>query len=527
MLEIKKKINPNRLPFLQAQILQKIYTDISENQITTLEELAELTDYPRDSKILKACIDALIAKGFLEGSLSTGFSVPMECRNIYQKTIQRKDIAHKSYSDKIIRFFDSTNLASFHSTLFTSENSVSELNAKGVVHHWYDYLEDFPFELIESKLQEYNIQPNSLVVEPFAGSGTTCVASNFFSCNSIAFDANPLMCFISQVKTTWQIDLDLYANNTLSVAQEFLNNIRQYEKLNLPPDFLVNMPKKELNQWLSPSLQKEAHLLKNIIIQKVKEKNIKNLLLLALSKSCLDASYVSFCPGTTFYPFREKPEFWDLFTEKTIQIFNDLQIIQKYSHYGSSQIINDSCLNASQYIKPNSIDFIITSPPYPNDLEYTRQTRMEMYLLDFVKNMSDVQNIKKKMVKGSTKLIFKDSHSDVFIQHFDSVHTISQQIYLQTKDKNWGFDYPKMVREYFGDMFLCLREFFDLLKPNAYFLLVVGDQTIKGVYIPVCDILIEMAQEIGYKNCRKELFRNRRSTGHNIILPEEIVILQK
>ena len=84
-----------------------------------------------------------------------------------------------------------------------------------------------------------------------------------------------------------------------------------------------------------------------------------------------------------------------------------------------------------------------------------------------------------------------------------------------------------MVREYLGDMYLCLKEFYPLMKKDASFLLVVGDQTIKQVYIPVCDILIEMAEEIGYKNCKKELFRIRRSTGHNIQLPEEIVILQK
>ena len=87
---------------------------------------------------------------------------------------------------------------------------------------------------------------------------------------------------------------------------------------------------------------------------------------------------------------------------------------------------------------------------------------------------------------------------------FSSVKIISDKIFEQTKDKNWGFDYPRMVREYFGDMYLCLKAYYPLMKKNANFLLVVGDQTIKGVYIPVCDILIEMSQEIGYKNCRKE-----------------------
>ena len=77
-------------------------------------------------------------------------------------------------------------------------------------------------------------------------------------------------------------------------------------------------------------------------------------------------------------------------------------------------------------------------------MEYTRQTRLEMYLLDFVKNMDDVQQIKKKMVKGSTKLIFKESKSEVFALKFNDVKIISDKIYEQTKDKNWGL----IIREW-------------------------------------------------------------------------------
>jgi len=515
--------NPNKLSFLQAQTLQKIYLDLFEHKRTTIEELSELTDYPKDSKILADAIEALNEKEFIEGSLAEGFKIPEHCFDLFSKITQKNDYRHKKYSDHILQ------LSAFNNAspeLFEDEQTISELNKYGVVHKWYDYLEDFPFSLIEEKIKEYNLKSNSLVVEPFAGSGTTCISANFFHCNSFGFDANPLMTFISEVKTTWDIDLTLYKQQVIEAATQFLSQIHDYDSLKLKKGFLENMPKKELNQWLSPSLQKEVNLLKNII-DEITDKKIKNLLLLALSKSCLDASYVSFCPGTTFYPFREKEEFWDLFTRKVVEIYNDLKKVQNHNHYGKSTLINDTCLNASKYIKPDSIDFIITSPPYPNDLEYTRQTRLEMYLLDFVKNMNDVQQIKKKMVKGSTKLIFKESNSEAFIQKFKDVKIVSDKIYEQTKDKNWGFDYPRMVREYFGDMYLCLKEFFPLIKNNAPFLLVVGDQTVKGVYIPVCDVLIEMGKEIGYKNCKKELFRMRKSTGHDVLLPEEIVIIEK
>lgn len=517
-------INPNKLPFLQAQILQQIYLGLAEQKQLSIEVLAELTDYNKDSKILADAIKMLIEKGFIEGDIIRGFSIPENCLDLFSKIVKSNDYKRKEYSEKIIKFAESKNDEPF--TLFEFEQSISDLNKFGVIHKWYDYLEDFPYSLIEEKIIEYKLKPGSLIVEPFAGSGTTLISANLFKCNAVGFDANPLMTFISEVKTTFDIDLNLYKKEISNISKRFVEEIHNFEKLKLKLGFINVMPKKEINQWLSPALQKEVILLKNLV-DEIKNKKIKNLLLLALSKSCFDASYVSLCPGTTFYPFREKDNFWDIFTKKVITIYNDLKAVQKHNHYGKSELINDSCLNAKQYFKTESIDFIVTSPPYPNDLEYTRQTRLELYLLDFVKSMDDVQKIKRKMVKGSTKLIFKESNSEIYAMKFEEVRIVSNKIYEQTKDKNWGFDYPRMVREYFGDMYLCMLEFYDLMKEDANFLQVVGDQTIKGVYIPVCEILIKMAQEIGYRNCRKELYRMRRSTGHNVLLPEEIVIIQK
>lgn len=519
----KTKVNPNKLPFLQAQILQKIYLDIYEQKISNLDEICTLTEYPKNSKILKLAIESLNEKGYLIGNFLDGFRVPESCTKLFNKIAEKNDYKRKEYSARLLEI-SKEDIPSLN--LFSEKYTKSDLNKIGTVHRWYDYLEDFPNELIEEKMIEYGLNKSGLIVDPFIGSGTTSITAKFLNHTSIGFDANPLMTFISTAKTHWEIDLKSFINTVKKISKKFLDNIHKYDDLKLKKGFLDCMPKKELNQWLSPAMQKEVNLLKTYI-NEVKIKEIKNLLLLALIKSTLDSSYVSFCPGTTFYPFRDKEEFWNLFEKKIFQMIEDLLQVQKYELKAKSKFINDSCLNAKKYIKNNSIDFIITSPPYPNDLEYTRQTRLEMYLLDFVKSMGEVQSIKKKMVKGSTKLIFKESNAENYISHFNSIKIISDKIYEQTKDKNWGFDYPRMIREYFGDMYLCLKVFYPLLKKHSSFLLVVGDQTIKGVYIPVCDILIEMADSLGYHNCKKELFRIRRSTGHDIALPEEIVIIQK
>ena len=523
MAKTKKEYRPGNLPFLQAQILQKIYIDLSKDKSTTLRQLSKLTGYPEKSKMLKNAIESLVNKGFLKGSLKQGFEIPENRYDFFEQILRESDYKYKNYTDKLLHGLNQTPT---QLDLFYKAKNVSDLNRYGVIHRWYNYLEEFPYSLIEEKIREYNLMKGSLVVDPFVGSGTTLVSANMFQCDGIGFDSNPLMTFISKVKTTWDIDLDQFSKEVKNIAVKFIGTIRTINIDDIQDGFLKRMPKKELNQWLSPILQKEVSYLKKLIM-KTKDTKIRNLLLLAMSKSCFDASYVSLCPGTTFYPFRKKEEFWTLFTDKIIQIYDDLKLIQQHNSYGKSELITDSCLNASKYLAQNSIDFVITSPPYPNDLEYTRQTRLELYLLDFVHSMNDIQEIKKSMVKGSTKLLFKGSNSSKYVEDFPEVRIVSDKIYEQTKDKNWGFDYPRMVKEYFGDMFLCMQEFFQLMKKKSHFLLVVGDQTIKGVYIPVCDILINIADKIGYKNCRKELFRMRRSTGHNISLPEEIIILEK
>jgi hypothetical protein len=84
-----------------------------------------------------------------------------------------------------------------------------------------------------------------------------------------------------------------------------------------------------------------------------------------------------------------------------------------------------------------------------------------------------------------------------------------------------------MIREYFGDMYLVLAEMHKVLKRSGWALLVVGDQTCKGVLIPVGSILCELAIHLNFSQVRLETLRIRRSTAHTKPLKEEIVILKK
>lgn len=513
-----------RLPFLQSQILNYLYLKIFNKEKFSIEELSSLTGYPKDSKILLNALESLIKKGFISRKNGYEFYIPDNKKIFFAEIIKGIKDQNTTYNEALIDQIDESDAEQLQ--LFQEYNSISDLNRNNVIHRWYDYLEDFPFSLLEDSIRKYNLKAGDIVLDPFCGSGTTLVSSNLFGLNAIGIDANPLMCLVSQVKTTWDINISDLKNIFKDTAKEFIRRSNNIDNYSFKNDFLNTMPKRELNQWMSSRMQKEVSLMKDLISD-INDEKIRNLFMIVLGKSAFDASYVSLCPGTTFYPHRQKEPFFDTFCKKIIQVYNDLKTIQRFNSYGSTKVFNKSSLTISSFIEEDSVDFVITSPPYPNDLEYTRQTRLELYLLDFVKSMDDVQKIKKTMIKGSTKLIYKDDNFSKYVSNFESIQKIADQIKSALSDRNWGFDYPRMIREYFGGMYICLKELYKVLKRGCYNLQVVGDQTYKNIVIPVGEIFVEMAKDIGYSDAHIELFRIRRSTSHNIPLPEEIVVIKK
>ncbi|OIO61771.1 hypothetical protein AUJ69_04165, partial [Candidatus Woesearchaeota archaeon CG1_02_47_18] len=459
------------------------------------------------------------------GLKSIKINIPLDKKEFVKKIIQdRKVDSNFIPSINFEDYFDKFQKSPIYDCNI-NKTKLESLNGSGIVHKWYDYLEDFPFDFTWQKIKEHCTKKTDIVIDPFAGSGTTLITAKLTGHDAYGIDANPLMKFISETKTDWDIDLKAFKKNMFLVNKKMLDGFNKLDSIKLKTQFIELMPKKELNQWLSPNMQKQVAFTKEII-EEIEDIKIRNLFLFAMSKSAFNGSYVALCPGTTFYPYRNKTPFYELFVKKLNQIYYDLNVLSKMNHYGRVRVINGDSRNIDKLI-PKKVKLSLTSPPYPNDLEYTRQTRLELYLLDFVRNMDDVRNLKKTMVKGSTKLIFKESDSAKYVENNKLVNEVANKIAIALKDKNWGFDYPRMIREYFGDMYLNLKAHLNILDDDGVYILVVGDQTYKNIVIPVGKILAEMGTELGYRKVVIEHHRMRRSTTHNIPLPEENVVLYK
>jgi len=182
-------------------------------------------------------------------------------------------------------------------------------------------------------------------------------------------------------------------------------------------------------------------------------------------------------------------------------------------------------------IEPNSVDAVITSPPYPNEKEYTRTTRLESVLLGFIRSRDDLRSLKQALVRSNTRGVYKEDRDDLLVAENAEIQRIAEEIEKRRLElgKTSGFErlYARVTKLYFGGMARHLAELRRVLRPGAQLAYVVGDQaSYLRVMIRTGRILADIARSLGYEAVGIDLFRTRLATATREQLREEVVLLR-
>jgi hypothetical protein len=186
---------------------------------------------------------------------------------------------------------------------------------------------------------------------------------------------------------------------------------------------------------------------------------------------------------------------------------------------------------APKSLTPKSVDAVITSPPYPNEKDYTRTTRLESVLLGFIQNKAELRLLKEGLIRSNTRNVFKADNDDIWVSKHAEIQQIAKAIEERriTLGKNSGFErlYHRAVKLYFGGMAKHLGDLRSVLRPGAQLAYVVGDQkSYLQVMIRTGQLLGDIAEGLGYELIDIELFRTRLSTTTQEQMREEIVLLR-
>jgi DNA modification methylase len=197
----------------------------------------------------------------------------------------------------------------------------------------------------------------------------------------------------------------------------------------------------------------------------------------------------------------------------------------------SSQISQDDSREMVNKLESISINAVITSPPYPNEKDYTRTTRLESVILGFISNRKELQNLKRKLIRSNTRTIYKDDSDAAHIDNFPQISMLADKIEARRVElkKTSGFErlYASVTKQYFGGMARHLANLRQALAPGACLAYVVGDQaSFFRIMIKTGELLSQIAVSLGYELIGIDLFRTRLSTATRSQLREEIVVLR-
>jgi hypothetical protein len=408
--------------------------------------------------------------------------------------------------------------------------TTAALNRNSRLLDWYLMPEAYSAPLVHDAMREFDIAPGDTVLDPFCGTGTTLVAAMLEGRNGLGIEVNPFLCFASQVKTRRDHALPLlraHVQRILADARVRLDGACD-DALGQDAVVLPDMPR--LERWITRKVACKVALLRRCIEENTTE-TTRDVPMLALASILRGASNMKLSPHA--FGSREVKQdapVLAMFESRVNKILEDIEWLTGEQHLrplGRAEVVNGdirSVLGMEHDLLPAKL--AICSPPYLNNLDYTMQTRMELFFLGMVGSMEDLKGLRKRMMICDAKATYRDIEDWQRVEEVDSVREVARLIDDRLGDRGWGWDYGRMTRQYFGGLLRAMEAVRPMLAPGAPLVMIVGESAHAGVLVPVPDLTAELGRLAGYTNSEVRPLRTRRSSSHGFRLKESAVVLR-
>lgn len=413
-------------------------------------------------------------------------------------------------------------------------------------HDWYRFVLSFPPHLVREYITRFRLHPGQIVLDPFCGTGTTLVECKKLGIESLGIEAAPMASFASGVKTNWLISgigLMRHAESLAEIARRRLSAQGIEDDLPCPPLTVSRRRSFEfqrlpetaskllLTNSISPLPLHKVLTLLDILEQKGSVQYLDHEKL-ALAKALVsDISNLEFGPEVGVGSMKADVPVISRWLHCVRAMADDLQNGLHQASNVPARVIRADARGVSRVIKRKSIDAVFTSPPYPNEKDYTRTTRLESVLLGFVNDRQQLRSVKYDLVRSNTRNVYKSDKDDERVAQNREVLQIADAIERRRRElgKTSGFErlYPRVTKLYFGGMTRHLSSLRPVLKPGALLAYVVGDQaSYLRIMIRTGKLLANIASSLGYEVLGLDLFRTRLATATRAQLREEVLLLR-
>lgn len=354
--------------------------------------------------------------------------------------------------------------------------------------------------------------------------------------------------FASTVKTDWAVVSDALLEHAGKVAEDARSRLASEGIEDAPiydPDSLFgtrdseelslrNLPEESRKLLLKGSISPLPLHKTLVLLDSLKnnsESRCERYERLALAKALTTSiSNLKFGPEVGVGPAKPDASVILPWLKAVSRIAEDLHTLRDVED-ASSVVYRADSRRILGTLESDSVDTVITSPPYPNEKDYTRTTRLESVILGFLNSKEELRALKQELVRSNTRGVYKADDDDSWISEHEKIRRIADSIEARRVElgKTSGFErlYGRVTKLYFGGMARHLAELRRVLRPGAHLAYVVGDQaSYLRVMIRTGQLLADIAESLGYEVVNIDLFRTRLATATREQLREEVLVLR-
>lgn len=303
-------------------------------------------------------------------------------------------------------------------------------------HDWYRFVLSFPPHLVRNYVERFRIGTNQTVLDPFCGTGTTLVECKKLGVPSVGIEAHPMSHFAAATKTNWTPNPDVLLSHATRIARAAMRKltaqgIKGSNPASLPRSFTPEtLPTEPLSILLTDSIS-PLPLHKTLVLLQCLaagcNPSLESHEKLALAQALVTTiGNLHFGPEVGIGKIKDDSPVISSWLERIERMAADLRSLQNRAVVSSTVLLADA-REIPNTIPPHSIDAVFTSPPYPNEKDYTRTTRLESVLLGFIKDKKELQAFKRSFVRSNTRSVYKDDQDHTWIANFPQIASLAQE----------------------------------------------------------------------------------------------------
>jgi DNA modification methylase len=389
-----------------------------------------------------------------------------------------------------------------------------QANKSRSVYRWYKFKEAFSASLVEVLLERYGIK-KGILLDPFAGSGTSLFASSNYGLSAEGIELLPIGQRIIDTKKLidsglTKSELDTLRKWSLSAPWRRSTGRKEIPELRITKGAYSAETVTSFEKFLY-AIDAEGPRVASVLFFALL------CILEVISFTRKDGQYLRWDhrsgrrQGNRPFNKGKIPSFDEAMSEKLVDIVSDLageglkaDLFEKSSTHGNVILQAGSCLDILPTLPGSHYDCIITSPPYCNRYDYTRTYALELALLGV--DELTLRRLRQEMLSCTVEnrgkdLIGMNARWANAIAATDGQKLFQKIMHYLNDQKDDGSlnndGIPRMVKGYFYEMACVISECARVLKPGAPIIMVNDNVRYAGASIPVDLILSDIASELG------------------------------